>query len=257
MLRFFAQERFSSFWYSSGTPKFLIDLIKKRPEGYINLSNPVIGELELDNFDISRLELEPLLFQAGYLTVKEVLYETVMPIYALGIPNSEVREAFNLHILAELTESGGAYARSACRRIHESLSTGDLEGMLLVMRGLFASIPYQLHISHESYYHSIVYALISALGFYMDAEVSVSGGRIDAVLEFGDKVYVIEFKYESCNPDATPEQKQKLSEKALDSGVKQIRDKGYADKYAGSGKAIYHVAFVFLGRDNIEMRVES
>jgi len=231
-------------------------LIKKRREGYIDLSNPAIGELELDTFDIRRLELEPLLFQTGYLTVKEVLYETVMPTYALGLPNSEVREAFNLHIVAELTESGGASARSACRRINESLMTGDLEGMLGVMRGLFASIPYQLHISHESYYHSIIYALMNALGFYMDAEVSVSGGRIDAVFELKDKVYIIEFKYERSEPDATTEQKQKLFEKALDDGMKQIKDRGYADKYLESGKTIYHAAFAFLGRDEIEMRSE-
>ena len=256
LLSFFSRKNFSSFWYSSGTPKFLIDLIKKRPEGYINLSNPIIGELELDSFDIRRLELEPLLFQTGYLTVKEVLYETVIPTYALGIPNSEVMEAFNLHILAELTESGGTYARSACRRIRESLSAGDLEGMLGVMRGLFASIPYQLHISHESYYHSIIYALMNALGYYMDAEVSVSGGRIDAVLEHGDKVYVMEFKYVDCPLDATPEEKQGLFRGALDKGMSQIKHKGYADKYAGSGKAIYLAAFAFLGRDNIELKVE-
>jgi hypothetical protein len=98
---------------------------------------------------------------------------------------------------------------------------------------------------------------MNALGLYMDAEVSVSGGRIDAVLEYADKAYVMEFKYESCKPDVDPEQKQKLFEKALDEGMKQIKDKGYADKYAGSGKTVYHAAFAFLGRDEIEMRLEG
>ena len=87
--------------------------------------------------------------------------------------------------------------------------------------------------------------------------MSVSGGRIDATLELQDKVYVMELKYESCGPDAPPEAKRKLFDKALEEGIKQIRSKGYASKYEGSGKTITLAAFAFLGRDEIEMRVED
>jgi len=128
--------------------------------------------------------------------------------------------------------------------------------MLAALKSLFASIPYELLIGKEAYYHSIFYAIITLLGFEIAAEVSVSGGRIDAVLELEDKAYIIEFKYESCEPDAAPEEKQKLIEKALDGGMEQIKGRGYAAKYAGSGKKVHLAAFAFLGRDEIEMRVE-
>ena len=257
LLSFFSRKTFSSFWYASGSPKFLMDLIKKSPEGYANLKNLVIGEWTLDTFDIENIQTGALLFQTGYLTVKEIPEETGSPVYLLGIPNFEVREAFNLHILSEFTESGAQTAETAYRSIKQALKTGDLQSMLETLRGLFASIPYELHIGCEAYYHSIFYAILNLFGFETDAEVSVSGGRIDSILELDDKVYILELKYAPCPSDAMPEEKQSLFEKALDDGMAQIKDKGYAKKYVKSGKKVYLVAFAFLGRDAIEMRVES
>ena len=90
----------------------------------------------------------------------------------------------------------------------------------------------------------------------MEAEVSTSKGRIDAVLELEEKVYVMEFKYHDCEPDAAPEEKRKLFDKALEDGMAQIKEMGYADKFAGSGKEIRLAVFAFLGRDDIEMQSE-
>ena len=95
---------------------------------------------------------------------------------------------------------------------------------------------------------------MSALGFDMDVEMSVSKGRVDAVLELDDTVYVMEFKYTKCAPGTDAEEKQKLFEKALDDAMKQISDRGYALKYQGSGKTVYQAAFAFLGRDDIKLR---
>jgi hypothetical protein len=208
----------------------------------------------IDMADFDRLEAEPLLFQSGYLTVKEVLPKTAPAIYLLGMPNFEVREAFNLHVLAAFTESSHTKAKSARIEIEEALREGDLRKFLAILRSLFASIPYNLHVNAEAYYHSIFYAVMSVLGFDIDAEASVSKGRIDAALELNDKVYVMEFKYKGCKPDASAEEKQGLLNGALNEAMAQIESKGYGKKYAGSGKAIYHAAFAFLGRDDIEMK---
>ena len=137
----------------------------------------------------------------------------------------------------------------------ESLATGNLEKMLEVLKRLFDSIPYQIHMKHEYYYHSIFCAIMNLLGFSINAEVSVSGGRIDAILELADKVYIVEFKYENCEKGASVEEKQKLFDDALKKGMDQITDRGYANKYDGSGKEIFKAAFAFLGRDDIQMRV--
>ena len=257
LLSFFSQKRLESYWYASGTPKFLIDLIKKKPESFTSLKNLEIRERVLDTFDIRQMEIEPLLFQTGYLTVKSVIREFGAPIYVLDMPNLEVSEAFSLQLIAELTEKGEVFTETSYLKLNGALRAGDLQAMLDILRGLFASIPYEIHVDAEAYYHSILYAVLRVLGFDIDAEVSASGGRVDAVLELGDKVYVMEFKYKSCLTDASAEDKRKLFAEALDKGLAQIKDRGYYKKYTGSGKTIYQAAFAFLGRDDIEMLVES
>jgi len=129
--------------------------------------------------------------------------------------------------------------------------------VLELLRGLFASIPYQLHIKEEAYYHSIFCAAMMMLSFDMGVEVSVSRGRIDALLELSDRVYIMEFKYTDCPKSANKERKQKLFDAALKEGMGQIEAKGYADRYRGSGKTVQKVAFAFLGRDEIQMRNEE
>ena len=141
LLSFFGQERFGSFWYASGTPKFLVELIKKKPESYLALKNLKITEKVLDSVDIQKMEVEPLLFQTGYLTVKEMIETGGSPLYLLEIPNFEVRDAFSLQVLSALTESGDAAAERAQHEIRDALESGDLQRMLDMLRRLFASIP--------------------------------------------------------------------------------------------------------------------
>ena len=257
LLSFFMRKSFESFWYASGTPSFLIDILKRKPATFLTLRNLEIRERSLDSFDIKKIGVASLLFQTGYLTVKKALHEARPPVYVLDIPNLEVREAFYMNIIAEFTEQDIDYAESAYTKMKESLNSGNLQETLIVMKSLFASIPYHLHIDREAYYHSIFYTVMSMLGFDIEAEVSTSKGRIDAVLELADKVYVMEFKYIDCIPDASRETKRELFDEALKEGIKQIKGKGYADKFAGNGKMIYQAAFAFLGRDDIEMEVET
>jgi len=257
ILSFFTRKEFASFWYASGTPKFLMDLIKTDPGIYTSLKNFRITEVMLDSSDIEEIDAELLLFQTGYLTVKNKTTIGYEPVYILDMPNNEVKKAFDFHVLTAFSGRGQPRVKQAQIDIGEALRAGDLQKLLDILKGLFASIPYQLHIDREAYYHSIFYAVMSVLGFDMDAEVSASKGRIDAVLECEDKVYVMEFKYCDCAPDAEPDIKRKLFDKALDEGMAQIKDMGYADKFAGSGKSICLAAFAFLGRDEIEMRTDT
>ena len=257
ILSFFTRKEFASFWYASGTPKFLMDLIKQDPGIYTNLKNFRITEIMLDSSEIEELDAELLLFQTGYLTVKEKTTIDYEPLYTLDIPNNEVRKAFDLHVLAAFSGKRQPRVKQAQIDINEALRAGDMQRVLELLRGLFASIPHQLHIDREAYYHSIFYAVMSVLGFDIEAEVSTSKGRIDAVLECDDKVYVMELKYSDCEPDAAADTKRKLFDKTLGEGMAQIKAKGYAEKFAGSGKQIILVALAFLGRDDIEMLSET
>ena len=254
LLSFFQAKQFKSFWYVSGSPKFLIDLIKTKPEDVPKLQNLTVKETNLDALDIQNLEIGSLLFQTGYLTVKEITtYCDTSPDYLLEIPNLEVREAFFEQLTAGFTEQESIFTTDVYRQIRKALETCDLQKILDVLKSLFAAIPYQLHVDAEAYYHSIFFSVMTVLGFEIDAEVSVSKGRIEAALELGDKVYVFEFKYVAYPAEADENEKRKLSEKALGQGMKQIADRGYADRYRGSGKAICQAVFVFLGKDDIEM----
>ena len=254
LLSFLQQERFAGFWYASGTPGFLLETIKKNPESYSNKNNIEITETMLDSIEIDKIMIEPLLFQTGYLTIKEIIKTTGSQIYHLGVPNYEVREAFNIHVVAALTENDDVRTGQMRLAVDRALQAGDLPKMLEILRGFFASIPYNLHVDLEAYYHSIFYAFMSALGFDLSVEVSVSKGKVDAVLELSDKVYIIEFKYCKCPPDINEVKKRELFDTALDAAIEQIHKRGYAEQYHGSGKAIYQAAFAFLGRGDIEMR---
>jgi len=256
LLYFFRQRKFAGFWYASGTPKFLIDMLKKDPGMYIGLNESIITEFMLDSADLDNLDPESLMFQSGYLTIKSIDYTMGSPVYRLVIPNHEVKEAFNLHVISIFTEGGDKKADRAKIEITSALSAGDMDKMLEILKGLFASIPYNLHVDAEAYYHSIFYAVMTVLGFDIDAEVAVSKGRVDAVLEFSSKVYVIEFKYIKCSPDLDQEGKDGLFEKALSDGMSQIKSRGYHKRYTGSGRTICLAVFAFLGRDDIAMELE-
>jgi hypothetical protein len=255
LLNFFMDKQFNFYWYASGSPRFLMELIKKKPASYTSIKNYKITENILDAVDIANIHIESLLFQTGYLTVKEVPPSISASTYILDIPNHEVKEVFDLQILSTLTNNIKVMTGQMPSEIIDALKAGDLQAMLSVLRRLFASIPYQLHVDLEAYYHSVFYAVMSVLGFDISAEVSTSKGRIDAVLELSDKVYVIEFKYIKCPEGATSEAKAVLFEKALDAAMEQIMTRGYDTKYKKSTKKIYKAAFAFLGRDEIEMRI--
>ena len=257
LLSYLSDKKLKRYWYATGTPSFLINMIKKKPESYLNLKNLEITEDMLDTFEIEKIEPEPLLFQTGYLTVKEAADTKGPPVYILDIPNYEVRDAFSTQIVSIFTESGDIKTGQAKMQIGAALESGDLHKMLEILRGLFASIPYELHVKEEAYYHSIFYAVMTLLGFDMDVEVSASRGRVDAVLELDDKIYVMEFKYKKCPFSLSDIEKKMLFDSALNEAMSQINDMGYCDKFRGSNKKIYKAAFAFLGRDDIELRVES
>ncbi|MCL1912927.1 MAG: hypothetical protein FWG10_03360 [Eubacteriaceae bacterium] len=130
LLSFFSHERFAGYWFSSGTPSFLISLLKSKPESFLSLKNLVISERVLDKSDIRKIEAEPLLYQSGYLTIKEKRFDTGYETCLLKIPNFEVEEALHLGVVAEFTEQSETFTESAYLQKKESLKTGDLQNML-------------------------------------------------------------------------------------------------------------------------------
>ena len=203
------------------------------------------------------MSITPLLFQTGYLTVAEVCEAELPETYLLRMPNREVREAFYLNLVSEFSQRDEDFAESAYKRMKKALENGDIPMMMRQLKSLYESIPYDIHVDLEAYYHSLFYAVSNLLGFRTSAEVHTSRGRIDAVLELGDVVYILEFKHHTCAIDARAEQKAHLFKAALDDGIRQIKARGYYKKYEGSGKTVHNVAIALLGRADIDMRMET
>jgi hypothetical protein len=255
LLNFFANQSFSPYWFASGSPSFLIELIKRHPASYQNMDGAVIDEAALEAADIHHISTHSLMFQTGYLTVQAVAQpRSDQPVrYPLTTPNLEVRMAFCRHIVIGLTGAGIDESQSAQQAMTGALESGAPDQLAGILARLFASIPYEIHIDQEAYYQSIFYALLRWLGFRIEAEVSVARGRVDGVLELSDKVYVLEFKYKKHKGAVVPES---LFAAALEEGMAQIDAQGYCDRYRGGDKAVYKVAVAVAGRGAVRVRYE-
>ncbi len=207
---------FYNFWFETGIPTFLTKLMAEG--GYYDVSEIETDLMSLGSFDIERIDPIVVLFQTGFLTLKE---NTMEDIYRLGYPNREVRNTMVKLLLREYAHITGTEENNLVVNIKRSFDRHDLESFFEYLHALFAKIPYQIfEEKKESYYHSIIFLLFTLLGYYSDAEVSTSRGRIDAVVRTVSHIYILEFKVNDTAENA----------------LKQIKEKGYAEKYSIEGR---------------------
>ncbi len=225
ILKFFESGQFQNFWFSTGTPTFLVNLLKKG--NHYKLEEEPVGSILLDFFDIEDPDYRSILFQTGYLTIKEQIEYNI---YLLDYPNKEVRDSLLQYLLgAYMHRSRGDIAPTVLK-LKSALQNGQTDQFISIINSLFASIPEKIFRQrNEAMYHSIIYIALSLLGFYIDSEVSVGDGIVDAVIKTDSRIYVIEFKY-----DKTPEE-----------AIQQIREKNYAEPYRHDGREIILLGVAF------------
>jgi Holliday junction resolvase-like predicted endonuclease len=196
-------------------------------------------------FDINNIDTVQLLFQTGYLTVKEKKFVPMAPSkYVLGIPNEEVDHSLMLFLVSGYTNQQLSQTEILKEKMQEQIGNGDSEGFAQSLRILLANIPYQLHIKHESYYHSLFLAWMKMLGFAIQGEVMTNIGRIDAVWQQPELTVVAEVKYSG----------KKKAAKLLNEALKQIRDRKYYEKYLDA-KRVLLLAVAFSGKE-VSCRME-
>ena len=227
ILNFFSKREFDDYWFRTGTPTFLMKMIKKNKYTIFDIKNREITKSVLDKYDITSITLLPLLFQTGYLTIKK--YDLRTRVITLDFPNAEVENAFIIHLLAELNDGKIDKASSLIIQLMESLESGNLDKFIELINIIYKGISYTIVDEKEKYYHSIFYIIVKLLGFTIDVEVLTIDGRIDAVISVEDTIYIIEFK---ANQDAA-------------TALQQIEDKGYYKKYLSQGKQIILVGINF------------
>ena len=210
---------FKTYWSETAVPTFLVDLLKEKP---INLQMDDVEEEFLGAYEPDQPNVIPLLYQTGYLTIKGFQNMGGWRTYSLDFPNKEVRNSFNAK-LAKAYAGGDMSLSSAQMKCLRALYANDLEAFFTSIKVFFANIPYDISSrAPEETYQAVFSAILYFIGVGVTPEVRTNEGRIDAVMETPDHVYVMEFK----------------RDKSASEALAQIKEKKYYEKFLGSGKKI-------------------
>jgi hypothetical protein len=221
LLRLFDVLDFQNYWFETGTPTFLLKLIKERGYDLQELSDLDVSELAFSTYEIDTLEIVPLLFQTGYLTIKG--YNPDNRRFRLAYPNFEVENAFMAHLLGSWGAVEKVTAVRYLDRLINALLSSDWVQFFMVLNSFLATINYELHIKQEKYYQTIFYLIFKLIGLEIDAEVHTNQGRIDAVIETGNDIYLFEFKLNGSAAKA----------------LQQIHEKAYFTRYLATDKQLH------------------
>jgi len=187
------KKEFSNYWLRTGTPSFLITLAKGQFDKIKNLETIELSSEALGTFGLDSIHIIPILFQAGYLTIHGFDKKTNK--YLLGLPNIEVKDSFYKYLVVALAQSSVPDVERALDDFHQALAKNDIELFCTTLTSLFASIPYQLHVAKEAYYHSLLHFLTTLIGIESESEISSSKGRIDLVIKTKKRIFLFEFKF--------------------------------------------------------------
>ncbi len=239
ILSYFSAIRFQNFWFATGTPTFLIELLKERR--FYKIEKIKVSPIIFESYTLDNLESHSLLFQTGYLTVKDV---DEFGLITLDYPNKEVRDAMYSYLIGAFRQEEPSLSTPMVVQLRHAFVANDLEQVISIIKTLFKNIPSQIFIAQaEAYYHSLIYLTFRYLGVYIESEVNESDARLDAVVQTDTRIYIFEFKLD----------------RSADEALDQIREKGYADKYRHEDKTIVGVGVNFSSEDKTvgEWRVEG
>ena len=219
--------KFKTYWSSTAVPTFLVDLLKKRP---LNLQLVGIDESTLDAYEPTALNPVTLLYQTGYLTISGFRQRGTQRTYSLDFPNMEVRNSFNTSLARGYVNIDENHLGSLQNRCIDALYDDRLDVFFETLKIFFANIPYDISSrAPEETYQAVFCAILYFIGVGVTPEVRTNEGRIDAVMETPDHVYVMEFKRDKSAAEA----------------MAQIKEKKYYEKFLGSGKKITLVGVSF------------
>lgn len=237
VLRALDEMAFKNYWFETGAPTFLVNLLQEKAWHPPKIERMRATETVFSTYELENPKPEALLFQTGYVTIKNVFQR----LYTFDYPNQEVKTAFLemlLHAYTQSVQNGSNFVLLA-----GYLRQEDFERFFETVASIFASIPYTLETQRdEAYFHTVFYLMVCASGVDARSEVLTCDGRIDLVVEFSDKVYIIEFK---CNQSA-------------EAAIRQIREKAYDRAFRSGNKQVILMGINFndAKRNVAEWRVD-
>jgi hypothetical protein len=235
LLLLFQEREFRTWWFETGTPTFLVDLLMQRGFFTPSLARLRADEALLSAFDVDHLATEALLWQTGYLTFTGTRQLGARREYTLGYPNLEVESALNDSLVKALTGQPGR-ASELTSRLYDLLAATDFAGLRAHLDSLFAAIPFHWHTGnpiarYEGYYASVFYSHLAALGLDLTAEDASRQGRVDLTLKFNGRIWLFEFKVVELEPAGR--------------ALQQLKDRGYAAPYRALGQPIHLIGIEF------------
>lgn len=220
--KFFENDgKFDNYWFATGTPSFLMELAKKTDFNFEDAVSKAVPGVTFDAFEIPNIDPVTLLLQTGYLTIKSSEIRFNKRWFWLDFPNEEVAESFSTYLLNSYVGRTQREVGSFSADLATAFLEGDLNQARKVLEAFFAGVPYTTHKKSEATFQSIFYAIFRLLGFNIEAESCTNDGRIDAVVQTEDHIYLFEFKLDKD-----------------DSALSQIKEKEYFKKYLLSPKKI-------------------
>lgn len=227
LLNTFARKKLGNYWFETGTPTYLVELLKENhyPLEHLTYEQATADTLTgIDTVDSSPI---PVLYQSGYLTIKD--YDPEFETYTLGFPNKEVEEGFTRFLLPYY-----AHIRSGSSAFHivnfvKEVRSGDIDGFMKRLQSFFSDTPYELVRDLELHYQNVLFIIFRLVGFYTQAEYHTSEGRVDLVIRTDQFIYVMEFKLDGTAEEA----------------LQQIEEKQYALPFASDPRRLFKVGVNF------------
>lgn len=218
--------RYKDYWFETGTPTFLVDLMKMHNYRLPDMTKERVSNDVINSVDSLSTNPIPVIYQSGYLTIKG--YDERFKKYLLGFPNKEVEEGF-LNFLLPLYTSAGNNSPFLVDEFVQDVESGNPERFMQRMKAFFADTSYQVVGNAELYFQNAMYLVFKIMGFYTQVERPTSDGRIDAIIQTPNYIYVIE-----CKLDRT-----------ADEAIKQIENNGYAEPFLMDKRKLYKIGVSF------------
>ena len=227
LLNAFANRRIDYYWFETGTPTYLMELLKQHDYVLPDLEHEEPDADTLNCVDIASANPIPVIYQSGYLTIKG--YDPDFELYRLGFPNREVKQGFLKYLMPYYANTVQGKSGFEISRFVRSLREGDIEGFMERLQSFLSACPYELEPQQERHFQSVMFILTSLCGYYVEIEEHTNKGRMDMTIKTKDYIYIFEFKF------------NKSAEEAL----AQIDEKGYAERFQSDGRSIVKVGVNF------------
>ena len=234
LLNTFKYNKFGSYWFETGTPTYLVELLKRN---HYDLERMAHEETDADvlNSIYGDDQPIPVIFQSGYLTIKG--YDERFGLYRLGYPNREVEEGFIKFLMPFYTRFNKQESAFEIQKFVREIEIGEVDAFFRRLQSFFADTPYELVKDLELHYQNVLFIVFKLVGFYVKVEYHTSEGRVDLVLQTDKFIYVMEFKLDG------------MAEEAL----QQIDEKHYARPFLSDARKLFKIGVNFSAKTrNIE-----